>query len=110
MGHNIREYRSYQGVPMFRDFNVLDDKQVYIGNGQGCHTFWFKSRREARSFIDRYRDRIKVTDLGIVTGLIPLEICQSCKGHYSYQSPEWKKAIRDDCEDYKEKLKKEVYG
>ncbi|GAI18589.1 unnamed protein product, partial [marine sediment metagenome] len=84
MGHNIRDYGSYEGVPVFRDSNVVDNEQVYIGNGQGCSTFCFKSVPEAKKFIDRYRDKIEVTDIASVTGLIPLEICQTCRGHYSY--------------------------
>ena len=35
----VRYYGTYKGVPIFRDYNVADNKQVYIGNGQGCDTF-----------------------------------------------------------------------
>jgi len=100
----IKDYNSYKGVPIFRDFNVVDGEQVYIGDGQGCGTFWFSSVPEAKKFINRYQNLIKV--IGI--GLIPKPICQSCKGHYSYDTPQWKQATRDNCEDFKEALKKEV--
>jgi len=105
----IRDYGDYKGIPVFRDYNVADAEKVYIGNGQGCSTFWFRSVPEAKRFIDKYKDKIKVTDIGSVTGLIPPEICQTCKGHYSYQSPEWQKATRDNCQDYKEKLKMKLF-
>jgi hypothetical protein len=108
MGHHIRDYGNYKGVPIFRDCNVVDGEQVYIGNGQGCRTFWFSSVPEAKRFIDKLRDRIVITDSGGVTGLIHDEICKACKGHYSWGSPEWEKALRDNCRDYKEKLKLEV--
>jgi len=39
----IKEYKPYKGIMIFRDFNVVDGEQFYIGNGQGCGTFWFKN-------------------------------------------------------------------
>jgi len=97
----IIEYDSYNGVPISRDTDVVDGEQVYIGDGQGCRTFWFRSVGEAKHFIERY-----VTQFGDITGLIPKELCQDCKGHYSYQSEDWQKATREDCVDYKEELKR----
>jgi hypothetical protein len=105
MGYRIRDYGTYKGVRIFRDYNVIDSEQIYIGNGQGCSTFWFKSVPEAKKFIDRYRDKIEVTDIGCVAGLIPPEICHDCKGHYSWGSKQWQEATRDNCSDYKERLK-----
>jgi hypothetical protein len=104
----IRDYGDYNGVPIFRDKNVLDDEQVYIGNGQGCSTFWFSTVPEAKRFIDAYKERIVLTKIQRVTGLIPPELCQECKCHYSYGSPEWHKATRDNCEDYKNELKAKI--
>lgn len=92
---------------IFRDFNVVDGEQVYIGNGQGCGTFWFKNVGEAGRFIDKYRNEMDVTLLGDVS-LIPGEICRKCKGHYSWGTPEWKKASDYVCRDYKEKLKEKA--
>jgi len=104
----IKDYGTYKGVPIYQDFNVMDGEQVYIGNGQGCRTFWFKSVPEAKRFIDCYREQMKITNLGGVMGLIPSELCRTCKGHYSWGSPNWKRARRDNCEDYKEQLKGET--
>lgn len=106
MTHKIKNYNSYKGVPIFRDLDIVDGEQVYIGNGQGCGTFWFSSVPEAKGFIDRYRDKMVVTDLGSVTGLIPSEICEGCKGHYSYSSKEWQKATENNCRDHKLFLKR----
>lgn len=106
MSHKITDYKAYKGVPLFRDYNVCDGEQVYIGNGQGCRTFWFKTVQEAKDFIDHHRDTMTITDLGCVMGLIPKEVCLNCKGHYSFGSPEWHKAERENCQDIKELIKK----
>jgi len=106
--HRIKAYKPYKGVPIFRDFDVGDDEQVYIGNGQGCRTFWFKSVRDARKFIRAYRDRMKITFSGAVIGLIPKELCENCKGHWSWGSPEWNNARDWNCFEFKEQLKKAV--
>ena len=108
MVHKIRVYKEYKGVPIFRDYNVVDEEQVYIGNGIGCHTFWFRNVREARKFIDKYRDRMVVTENGSVRGLIPRELCENCKNHYSYGTKEWKNANENNCFTFKEQLKKEA--
>ena len=104
----IRSYKKYKGVGIYRDPNIYGEEQVYIGNGQGCDTFWFKNVKQAQKFIDKYRDRIQVNDFEIVSGLIPKELCKKCKGHYSYQTEEWKKCKDNVCEEYKERLKKEM--
>lgn len=105
--HRITEYKTQKGIMIFRDLNVVDEEQVYIGNGQGCGTFWFKNEGEARKFIDQFRKEIEVTDLGCVN-LIPKEICLKCKGHYSFGTKEWKKAKEWSCKEYKENLKSKV--
>jgi hypothetical protein len=98
----IIDYSSYKGLLISRDTNVADGEQVYIGNGQGCNTFWFKSVSEAKNFIDYYCSEFGVLDL------IPRELCEDCRGHYSYQSAEWKRATRENCHDFKEALKRAV--
>jgi len=103
----IREYKPYKGITIFRDFNIVDGEQVYIGNGQGCGTFWFKNVKDAHRFIDKYRNEMDVTPLGAVS-LIPGEICKRCKSYYSFGTKEWEKAIDYACKDYKEKLKKKI--
>ena len=103
---SIKDYKNYKGILISRDYDVIDSEQVYIGNGQGCHTFWFKSVSEAKEFIDHYRDKIKVTDLGCIMGIIPREVCQTCQRHYSFGSKDWNGATRDNCQDVKESLKK----
>ena len=105
MAHGIREYAPYKGVRIFRDFNVADEEQVYIGNGQGCRTFWFRTVEEARRFIDAHRGRMKVTQSGSVRGLIPRELCENCKNHYSYKTPEWRGARAWNCREYKQRMK-----
>jgi len=92
-------------VPIFKDNNVVDDEPFYIGNGQGCGTFWFRNVEEAKKFIETHRDKIKLTDLGIVRGLIPKELCKNCKNNYSYGTDRWKRAKSNNCFDYKEQLK-----
>ena len=108
MGHHIRIYKPYKEVPIFRDLNVVDGEQVYIGNGQNCGTFWFKNIWGARKFIDIYRDRITLTSIGGVRGLIPKELCENCKGHYSYGTPEWKKAKYRNCTEFKKHMKEAI--
>ena len=106
--NRIRHYKKYKGVPIYRDLYARDE-QVYIGNGQSCRTFWFKSILEAKKFINKFRDEMKVSSSGSVTGLIPIELCLNCKCHYSYGTEEWKKAKREfNCKDYKEQLKASV--
>ncbi len=102
---NIHEYKPYLGVPIFRDYNV---KQVYIGNGQSCHTFWFKSVKDAKKFIEHFRDKIKVSNTGSVTGLIPKNICRRCRCYYSYGSIWWKKYPPYACKELKKRMKREA--
>jgi len=108
MGHKIRVYRPFRGIPIFRDYNVVDGEQVYIGNGQGCGTCWFRNVREARKFIEHFKDRIKVDELGHVTGLIPTSMCLECKNHYSYGTEGWRNASENNCFEFKENLKREA--
>lgn len=99
--HKIKRYKDYLGVSIYRDYNVVGE-QVYIGNGQGCRTFWFKDVAQAKKFIAQYREQIKIT----VYGLIPKDICKKCKAHYSYNSPEWLKHKDFNCKEFKEELKR----
>jgi len=102
----IRFFGKYRGVPIFKDYNIVDEEKVYLGNGQGCHTFWFKTVKEAKKFIDKYRDKINPNIRGL--GLIPEELCRNCKNHYSYGTEEWKNARENNCFEFKEQLKKAV--
>ena len=104
----IKTYKPYLGVMIFRDYNIADDEQVYIGNGQGCGTFWFRNIKEAKKFIKKYREKIRITDLEVVQGLIPEKLCRNCKCHYSYQTPEWYKAKERNCREFKEQLKNQI--
>ena len=106
----VRYYGTYKGVPIFRDYNVADDRQVYIGNGQGCDTFWFRSVKEAKKFIDKYRDKLKCDENGREPGLglIPRELCERCQCHYSAFTEEFKKFKPHVCEELKEKLIREA--
>ena len=106
--HRIKIYKEYKGVMIFQDYNVADDEQVYIGNGQGCGTFWFRDIKEAKKFIDKYRDKMKIWDTGVIRGLIPEKLCRNCKCHYSYQTPKWYKAKERNCQEFKEQLKNQI--
>jgi len=105
MGHNIKSYGEYFEVPIFQDHNVADGEQVYIGNGQGCSTFWFKTVEEAKNFIEKFSQRIKVNDIGKVHGLIPETMCRECKNHYSYGTAKWREVKENNCSQFKEYLK-----
>lgn len=80
-----------------RDNDVLGD-QVYFDNGQGCGTIWFKSVPEARKFIAKH-GRIG----GYHSGL-----CVKCQCHYSIRDREHKKFKPWICNEWAEKLKREV--
>ena len=89
----IIDYGEYKGIPIARDCNVFGE-QVFIGYGEGCHTFWFSSVKDAKKFIDKYIDKINPTALGL--GLIPQSLCEKCgKNEYA-------------CKSLKEKLKREA--
>ena len=105
--HKIREYKKYKGVPIFLDYNVVDGEQVYIGNGQGCGTFWFKNIEKAKKFIDEFRDKMDIDYLGGVS-LIPGKLCKKCKNYYSVGTKEREKAKDYVCGEYKEELKAKV--
>ena len=104
----IRDYGVYKGVPISRDYSVGDERQVYIGNGQGCSTFWFKSVDEARKFIDHYENQIIIDRAEHVKGLIPESLCKQCQNHYSAFSEEYKKYPPHACKMVKEELIKEA--
>lgn len=104
----IKTYKEYKGVLISKDYNIADNEQVYIGNGQGCSTFWFKDIEEARKFIDKYKSKIEVWDTRIIGGLIPKKLCLNCKCHYSYQTKKWYKAKDFNCRAFKEELKKQI--
>ena len=97
----IRHYKPYKGVPISRDYNVRG-KQIYIGNGQNCGTFWFASVEEAKRFIDAYHDKIDPEKHGL--GLIPKELCERCQCHYSAFTKEYKKYKPFVCQKFKEEL------
>ncbi len=101
----IKSYPEYKGVFISKDYNVYDER-VYIGNGQGCSTFWFKDAKDARKFIDRYEKKIKISNCGHVSGLIPKKLCLDCKCHYSYGTKKWQKVKDYNCKSFKEELKK----
>jgi len=74
-----------------KDLNVYGDN-VYLGNGQGCDTIWFKTVPQARKALERD---------GIKTGH-DLCDCSKCGCHYSFQSPGWKKYPQHACSAAKE--------
>lgn len=104
----IRDYKPYKNIPIAKDYSVADDEKVFIGNGIGCHTFWFKTVKDAKRFIDKHIDKIKVSEDSSITGLIPTEICKKCKCHYSYGSKEWEEYPSYACKELKRQLKKEA--
>jgi len=63
-----------------RDSNVYGDN-VYLGNGQGCGTIWFKNVKSARKALSQ--DGIK-TDSDLAD-------CTKCSCRYSHGTKEWKK-------------------
>ncbi|WP_202320375.1 hypothetical protein [Archaeoglobus neptunius] len=97
----IRNYKPHRGVPISRDLSAYG-KQVYLGNGQGCDTFWFGNIEEARKFIDAFYDRIDVHKKGL--GLILEELCRRCQNHYSPHSKEYRKYKPFACRKFKEEL------
>jgi len=97
----IRCYGEYRGVPIYRSYSVAGE-QVYLGNGQGCDTFWFRSVEDARRFIDAYIDTIKSDKKGL--GLIPVELCKNCRCHYPYGTPEWQRTKDWNCFKFKQEL------
>ena len=107
--NNIKVFKEYKEVPILQDKNVIDDGgNVYIGNGQGCSTFWFKDIEKAKRFIDKFRSKMRITDLSCVMGLIPKKLCQNCKCHYSYMTKKWQKSNDWNCKIYKESLRNQV--
>ncbi len=104
----IRDYGAYKGVLISWDYSIGDERQVYIGNGQGCHTFWFRDVDEARKFIDYYEDRIFVDKVEHVRGLIPESLCNQCQNRYSAFSKEYKKYPPHACKELKEELIKKA--
>lgn len=105
----VIEYPFYKGVAISRDTNIVDGEQVYLGNGQGCGTFWFEDVKEARKFILMFRPVIEVYDTGCVD-IVPEKICKRCKGHYSFGSKEWKKAKERACKIFKKNMKLKAKG
>jgi hypothetical protein len=97
----VIDYKPYRGIPISRDTNVYGE-QVYIGNGQGCHTFWFASVKEARKFIDYYSEMIDPSDPKL--GLIPNTLCKRCQHHYSPIAKEYRMYPPFACRELKEKL------
>ena len=103
----IVQYTDYKGVIISRDTHVYG-QQIYLGNGQGCNTFWFKNVDGAKRFIDKHIEKIEVGIFGSLSGLIPPALCQDCQNHYSFQTKERFNAKPTNCFDYKEQLKAEV--
>ena len=100
----IRDYKPYKGVPISRNFSVAGEEQVYLGYGINCGTFWFRTVKEARKFIDKYRDKINPEKHGL--GLIPEELCKKCQHHYSFGTKEWEMYPPHACKEFKERLKR----
>jgi len=106
MGHKVRWLGEYKRVHIFKDYGVMDEEKIYLGNGQGCHTFWFKTVEDAKRFIDKYHESINPHMFGL--GLIPHNLCENCKNHYTYGTEEWKNAKENNCFNFKEELKKKA--
>lgn len=85
-----------------RDFNVLGDN-VYMDNGQGCDTIWFKSVPECRKFLKNNGWRYNFS--GRYSGL-----CNCCRCHYSITDPEYQKLEDFMCHKWKEDIKAEILG
>jgi len=102
-----RAYKAYKGVGIHREEDIYGE-QIYIGNRQGCGTFWFENIKDARKFIDRYKNGGMDVDYNGGVSLIPEEMCKKCRGYYSYGTKEWEKYEDFACEGYKERLKAEA--
>ena len=59
---------------IYRDTNVVGHYNVYLGNGQGCGTIWYKSVASAR--------RAKFASNCIISGR-DLVDCRCCTCHYA---------------------------
>ena len=102
----IKNCGEYYGVPINIDYSIQEPEKVFIGNGIGCHTFWFESVAHAKAFIEHYKDRINPKEAGL--GLIPKEVCLECRNHYRYGTKEWREAKPNNCESLKKQLKNNV--
>jgi len=102
----IKSCGEYCGIPINIDYSIKEPEKVFIGNGIGCHTFWFESVAHAKAFIDYYKDKINPEAFGL--GLIPKEVCQECRNHYRYGTKEWREAKPNNCESLKKRLKNAV--
>ena len=96
----IRSYPKYKEVMIFKDYDI-DGQQIYIGNGQGCSTFWFDNLEKVKKFIDKNAKKIEITDLGCINGLIPKKLCKNCKCYYSYGTKKWADAKDYNCKKFK---------
>lgn len=92
----IREYND----DIARDFAVLGDN-VYMDNGQGCGTIWFKTVPECREFYKRigWRNTFSGRDSGL---------CNCCRCSKSYGTPEYNKLEDFMCHKWKEDIKAEI--
>lgn len=99
----ILEFKPYKGLELYRATNVYGE-QYYIGNGQGCGTFWFKTLKDAKKFIDHFIDRI--TQKSGHLGLIPESVCSKCQNRYSpaVDPDKYRKYPPHACKELKERL------
>lgn len=90
----IIDYDNGDGIGISKDTNVCGDN-VYIENGQGCGTIWFKNVKEATEFLKKY---------GMISGL-DSGLCKECSCHYSIADKNHKKYPKFACRHWKEGIK-----
>lgn len=71
--HDIRQYFDENGILVSVDYDIKGNN-VYLTDGQGCGTIWFKSTIEARKAFKQD---------GILRGS-DLFNCTKCRCHYSF--------------------------
>jgi hypothetical protein len=86
----------YEGDSIFRDTNICDDHNVYLSNGQGCGTIWFKTVGQARGALEKD---------GIKDGR-DLFDCSKCACHYSASDKKQKNYPFHACTEAKEEYAK----
>lgn len=78
-----------------RYYNIVDDKQVFVANGMGCDTVFYKSVPEARALINH---------LGRIPNGRDANLCKVCQNHYSPTEAGYKLFPPMACKDYKNGL------
>ena len=72
-----------------------------FSTGEGCDTVWYNSLKSARAMLKKYL----TGEISTVPNGHDPQICNLCKGHYSYNSPGYKAAPSEHaCKGWKEEI------